>query len=81
MKTGIIMFGALAGTLAMSTSCTKTEPTGAASSISKDQKTPFPGGAEITPADLTATPAALPAAPPPYNYDPYNPNITHAEYA
>ncbi|MGO4261063.1 hypothetical protein [Lysobacter sp. TAB13] len=81
MKTGIIMFGALAGTLAMSTSCTKTEPTVAASSISKDQKTPFPGGAEITPADLTATPAALPAAPPPYNYDPYNPNITHAEYA
>lgn len=82
MKTGIIMFGALAGALAMSTSCTKkTEPTVAASSISKDQKTPFPGGAPITAADLTATPAALPAAPPPYNYDPYNPNISHAEYA
>ncbi|ALN93706.1 hypothetical protein [Lysobacter gummosus] len=82
MKTGIIMFGALAGALAMSTSCTKkTEPTVAASSISKDQKTPFPGGAPITAADLTATPAALPTAPPPYNYDPYNPNISHAEYA
>ncbi|MFD1295349.1 hypothetical protein ACFQ4Q_01725 [Lysobacter gummosus] len=82
MKTGIIMFGALAGALAMSTSCTKkTEPTVAASSISKDQKTPFPGGAPITAADLTATPAALPAAPPPYNYDPHNPNISHAEYA
>lgn len=59
----------------------KTEPTVAASSISKDQKTPFPGGAPITAADLTATPAALPTAPPPYNYDPYNPNISHAEYA
>lgn len=81
MKTGIIMFGALAGALAMSTSCTKTEPTVAASSISKDQQTPFPGGAKITQADLTATPAPLPAAPPAYNYDPYNPNITHAEYA
>ncbi|MBT2748697.1 MULTISPECIES: hypothetical protein [unclassified Lysobacter] len=82
MKTGIIMFGALAGALAMSTSCTKkTEPTVAASSVSKDQKTPFPGGAPITAADLTATPAALPAAPPAYNYDPYKPNITHAEYA
>lgn len=81
MKTRIIMFGALAGVLAMSTSCTKTEPTVAASSISKDQTTPFPGGAPITAADLTATPAALPAAPPPYNYDPNNPNITHAEYA
>jgi hypothetical protein len=82
MKTGIIMFGALAGALAMSTSCTKkTEPTVAASSISKDQKTPFPGGAPITAADLTATPAALPTAPPPYNYDPHNPNISHAEYA
>lgn len=81
MKTRIILFGALAGTLAMSTACTKTEPAVAASSISKDQETPFPGGAEITQADLTATPAALPAAPPAYNYDPYNPNITHAEYA
>lgn len=81
MKTSIIMFGALASALAMSTSCTKTEATTAAASISKDQKTPFPGGAPITASDLTATPAALPAAPPPYNYDPYNPNITHAEYA
>ncbi|QWF16618.1 hypothetical protein [Lysobacter capsici] len=81
MKTRIIMFGALASVLAMSAACTKTEPTAAVSAISKDQETPFPGGAPITPADLTATPAALPAAPPAYNYDPYNPNITHAEYA
>lgn len=81
MKTRIVIFGALASALAMSTACTKTEPTVAASSVSKDQTTPFPGGAEITPADLTATPAALPVAPPPYNYDPYKPNITHAEYA
>ncbi|MGN7918212.1 hypothetical protein [Lysobacter sp. 22409] len=81
MKTRIIIFGALAGTLAMSTSCTKTEPTVAASSISKDQEASFPGGKKITPTDLTATPAPLPAAPPAYNYDPYKPNITHEEYA
>ena len=84
MKTNIIMFGALASTLAMitiSTSCTKTEATVAAPSISEDQETPFPGGTPITAADLTATPAALPAAPPAYNYDPNDPNITHAEYA
>jgi len=81
MKIRIIMFGALASVLAMSASCTKTEPTVAASSVSKDQTTPFPGGAPITPADLTATPAALPAAPPAYNYDPNNPNITHAQFA
>ncbi|EEF93793.1 hypothetical protein CATMIT_01570, partial [Catenibacterium mitsuokai DSM 15897] len=77
----IIMFGALASALALATACTKTEPTVAASSVSKDQATPFPGGAPITAADLTATPAVLPAAPPAYNYDPYNPNITHAQYA
>lgn len=81
MKTRIIIFGALAGTLAMTASCTRTEPTVAASSISKDQETSFPGGAPITAADLTATPAALPVAPPAYNYDPYKPNITHEEYA
>ncbi|MBX9400610.1 hypothetical protein K4L06_04750 [Lysobacter sp. BMK333-48F3] len=81
MKTKIIMFGALASALAMATSCTKTEPNVAVSPSSKDQTTSFPGGEPITPADLTATPAALPAAPPAYNYDPYKPNITHAEYA
>lgn len=81
MKTRSIIFGALAGTLAMTASCTRTEPTVAASSISKDQETSFPGGAPITAADLTATPAALPVAPPAYNYDPYKPNITHEEYA
>ncbi|QWP77151.1 hypothetical protein J5226_01730 [Lysobacter sp. K5869] len=81
MKTNILMFGALAGALAMSTSCTKTEPTAAVSAVAKDEKTVFPGGDPITPTDLTATPAALPAAPPAYNYDPYNPNITHAQYA
>lgn len=81
MKTNLIMLGALASALAMTTSCSRTEATAAVSAIAKDQETPFPGGAKITPADLTATPAALPAAPPPYNYDPYNPNITHAEYA
>ncbi|WP_064747606.1 hypothetical protein [Lysobacter antibioticus] len=81
MKTNLIMLGALASALAMTTSCTRTEATAAVSSIAKDQQTSFPGGSKITPADLTATPAALPAAPPAYNYDPYKPNITHAEYA
>lgn len=38
----------------------------------------FPGGAPITPADLTATPPVLPAAPP--AYDPTDP-ITHEEFA
>ena len=62
MKTNLIMLGALASALAMTTACSRTEATAAVSAIAKDQETPFPGGAKITPADLTATPAALPAA-------------------
>jgi hypothetical protein len=84
MKNKIIMFGALAGALAMTTmsaSCSKTERAVAVPPSPADRAASFPGGASITPADLLATPAPLPAAPPVYNYDVNNPNITHAEYA
>jgi hypothetical protein len=84
MKTKIIMFGALASALAMitiSASCSKTERAVAVPPRPADRAASFPGGAPITAADLIATPAVLPAAPPAYNYDPINPNITHEEYA
>ncbi|WP_199243289.1 hypothetical protein [Vitiosangium sp. GDMCC 1.1324] len=57
-------------------SCTKTVAPGTTPSNPAAQKTPFPGGAPITPSDLTATPAALPLEPPPYD-----PSISREEYA
>jgi hypothetical protein len=84
MNTKTRLFGGFASALAMTTissSCSKPAETVAVPSNAVERAASFQGGAEITPADLTATPAALPDAPPAYNYDPVNPNITHKEYA
>lgn len=82
MKHDIRILGGIAGALAMATvpaSCSKksTEPVEVPSEAPSEappspaRRASFPGGAPITPADLTATPAALPPAPP--KYDPENP--------
>lgn len=84
MRTTIRVSGAFACALAMTTtsaSCSKPADKVTAPSNAVERAASFPGGAAITPTDLLATPAPLPDAPPKYNYDPINPNITHKEYA
>lgn len=84
MRTKIRSFGAFACALAMTTisaSCSKPTDPVTVPSNAAGREASFPGGAPITSADLTATPAPLPDAPPAYNYDPVNPNISRKEYA
>jgi len=70
MKSKLPMIAGLACALAMIAiiaSCKKPVDTATSLSNPAGQGAAFPGGAPITPADLTATPAALPSPPPAYD--------------